>query len=78
MQQQNIPIAALVDMYKRGEMRLPEIHRHYVWRATHVRDLCVPTDPALWAVDKYRDFLAYRRGHLAARTNEFIREKAGL
>lgn len=39
MQQQNIPIATLVDMYKRGEMRLPEIQRHYVWRATRVRDL---------------------------------------
>src|ERR687887_2871838 len=39
MQQQNIPIGTLVDMYKRGEMRLPEIQRHYVWRATRVRDL---------------------------------------
>src|SRR5262245_5626581 len=26
-------------MYKRGEMRLPEIQRHYVWKATRVRDL---------------------------------------
>ncbi len=39
MQQQNIPISSLVDMYKRGELRLPEIQRHYVWRATRVRDL---------------------------------------
>lgn len=39
MQQQNIPIHTLVDMYKRGELRLPEIQRHYVWRATRVRDL---------------------------------------
>lgn len=39
MQQQNIPIATLVDMYKRGELRLPEIQRHYVWRGTRVRDL---------------------------------------
>lgn len=39
MQQQNIPIATLVDMYKRGELRLPEIQRHYVWQATRVRDL---------------------------------------
>lgn len=39
MQQQNVPIATLVDMYKRGELRLPEIQRHYVWRATRVRDL---------------------------------------
>lgn len=39
MQQQNIPIGTLVDMYLRGELRLPEIQRHYVWRATRVRDL---------------------------------------
>jgi len=39
MQQQNISIGTLVDMYKRGELRLPEIQRHYVWRATKVRDL---------------------------------------
>lgn len=39
MQQQNVSIATLVDMYKRGELRLPEIQRHYVWRATRVRDL---------------------------------------
>jgi|GEM_PF-4568543 len=39
MQQQNIPIHTLVDMYKRGELRLPEIQRHYVWRATRARDL---------------------------------------
>lgn len=36
MQQQNIPIGTLVDMYKRAELRLPEIQRHYVWRATRV------------------------------------------
>ncbi|WP_431016378.1 GmrSD restriction endonuclease domain-containing protein [Bradyrhizobium pachyrhizi] len=39
MQQQNVPISALVDMYKRGELRLPEIQRHYVWKGTRVRDL---------------------------------------
>lgn len=39
MQQQNIPIGTLVDMYKRGELRLPEIQRHYVWQGTRVRDL---------------------------------------
>jgi hypothetical protein len=39
MQQQNTTIGTLVDMYKRGELRLPEIQRHYVWRATRVRDL---------------------------------------
>ena len=39
MLQQNIPISSLVDMYRRGDLRLPEIQRHYVWRATRVRDL---------------------------------------
>lgn len=39
MQQQNIPIGSLVDMYKTGQLRLPEIQRQYVWRATRVRDL---------------------------------------
>ena len=39
MQQQNVPISTLIDMYKRGELRLPEIQRQYVWRATRVRDL---------------------------------------
>lgn len=37
MQQQTVPIGTLVDMYKRGEMRLPEIQRHYGWRATRGR-----------------------------------------
>ena len=39
MQQQNIPIGTLVDMYKRGELRLPEIQGHCVWRTASVRDL---------------------------------------
>jgi uncharacterized protein with ParB-like and HNH nuclease domain len=39
VQQQNITINTLVDMYKRGELRLPEIQRHYVWKGTRVRDL---------------------------------------
>ncbi|MFH1742850.1 MAG: DUF262 domain-containing protein [bacterium] len=39
MQQQNIPISTLIDMYKRRELQLPEIQRQYVWRATRVRDL---------------------------------------
>jgi len=25
-------------MYKRGELRLPEIQRYYVWRATRMTD----------------------------------------
>lgn len=66
MQQQNIPIGSLVDMYKRGELRLPEIQRHYVWQATRVRDLfdslyrCYPSGSILmWETDEpvpTRDF----------------------
>lgn len=32
-------VAELVGMIERGELRLPEMQRGYVWRATHVRDL---------------------------------------
>ena len=39
MQQTNIPIASLVEMYKRKELALPAIQRRYVWEATKVRDL---------------------------------------
>jgi hypothetical protein len=39
VQQTNIPIASLVDMYKRKELALPAIQRRYVWEATKVRDL---------------------------------------
>lgn len=39
MQQQNISIGTLVDIYERGELRLPENQRHYLWRATRVRGL---------------------------------------
>lgn len=39
MQQHNILIGPLVDTNKRGELRLPGIQFHYIWRATRVRDL---------------------------------------
>jgi uncharacterized protein with ParB-like and HNH nuclease domain len=32
-------VRELVDMVKRGELRLPEMQRRYVWPATRVRDL---------------------------------------
>src|SRR5438046_1980860 len=32
-------VANLVGMIKSGELRLPEMQRRYVWRATRVRDL---------------------------------------
>ena len=36
---------------------------------------CVSIDPGLRSVDRYRDFLVNRRDRLAARMNEFIRDK---
>ncbi|MXY70834.1 MAG: DUF262 domain-containing protein [Acidobacteriia bacterium] len=32
-------VEELVGMIERGELRLPEMQRHYVWRSTRVRDL---------------------------------------
>lgn len=32
-------VAELVGMIERGELRLPEMQRQYVWRSTRVRDL---------------------------------------
>src|SRR5882724_1973796 len=32
-------VQELVDMIQRGELRLPEMQRRYVWRSTRVRDL---------------------------------------
>jgi hypothetical protein len=43
-----------------------------------LRSQCVPTDPALWATGRYRDFLQERREEMVKRMNAFIREKAGL
>jgi uncharacterized protein with ParB-like and HNH nuclease domain len=39
MQLQNFSIGTLVDMYKHGRMRLPEIQRCCVWSTTRARDL---------------------------------------
>ena len=33
---------------------------------------CVPTDPSLWTVERYEDFLAMRRELLASRINELL------
>ena len=35
---------------------------------------CIPTDPALWEMDKFEEFLAVRRSLLAARLNGFLEE----
>src|SRR4026208_1681587 len=32
-------VGRLVEMIRSGELRLPEMQRRYVWRATRVRDL---------------------------------------
>lgn len=39
MKKQDISVASLIDLVQRGELQLPEIQRHYVWRAPRVRDL---------------------------------------
>lgn len=39
MKKQDISVESLIDMIERGELQLPEIQRHYVWRAPRVRDL---------------------------------------
>jgi len=39
MKKTDIDVRELVDMITRGELRLPEMQRQYVWRATRVRDL---------------------------------------
>ena len=35
----DIGVGELVDMINRGELRLPELQRRYVWPASRVRDL---------------------------------------
>lgn len=39
MNKNDISVGALVDMIARGELRLPEMQRRFVWRAARVRDL---------------------------------------
>lgn len=39
MRKVDIPVKDLVGMIERGELRLPEMQRRYVWRAPRVRDL---------------------------------------
>ncbi|MGI8491668.1 MAG: DUF262 domain-containing protein [Acidimicrobiales bacterium] len=39
MPKTDISVRELVDMIDRGELRLPELQRRYVWPATRVRDL---------------------------------------
>jgi len=39
MAKQEASVQELVDMIQRGELRLPEMQRRYVWRSSRVRDL---------------------------------------
>src|SRR5436853_3616145 len=39
MPKTDISVRELVDMIDRGELRLPEMQRRYVWPSTRVRDL---------------------------------------
>jgi hypothetical protein len=41
-----------------------------------LRAQCVPTNPALWKVSAYREFLRQRRAALAERMNGFVLERA--
>jgi len=45
--------------------------------AATLESQCVPTDPELWSIDRYKDFLNYRRQTLADQMNVFIQSKAG-
>ena len=39
MAKAEVSVEELVGMIERGELRLPEMQRRYVWRSTRVRDL---------------------------------------
>jgi uncharacterized protein with ParB-like and HNH nuclease domain len=39
MAKQEATVDELVGMIQRGELRLPEMRRRYVWKSTRVRDL---------------------------------------
>lgn len=39
MQKTETSVSDLVNMIERGELRLPEMQRGFVWKATRVRDL---------------------------------------
>ncbi len=39
MRKTDISVQELVDMIERGDLRLPEMQRQFVWKATRVRDL---------------------------------------
>ena len=42
-------------MIQRGQLRLPEMQRRYVWRSTRVRDLLDSLYRGYWRQDKPRD-----------------------
>jgi hypothetical protein len=44
--------------------------------ATALERQLVPTDPEMWAIERYRDFLGYRRQKLVDVMNAFILEKS--
>lgn len=77
MAQQDIPIKELVAKIERGEIRLPEMQRQYVWRSTRVRDLLdslyrgYPSGTILtWETDEgvaTRDFAVDQAAPAAAR-----------
>ena len=46
MAKAGVSVEELVGMIERGELRLPEMQRRYVWRSTRVRDLLDSLYPA--------------------------------
>ena len=68
-------VEELVGMIERGELRLPEMQRRYVWRSPRVRDRaaqCIPTEENILSLEAYKGFLVERRMQVAARLNEFL------
>jgi hypothetical protein len=53
------------------EKYLPDIVRHQGREI--LQNHCIPTEPELWKVTSFRQFLEYRRAALAAAINAFIR-----
>jgi len=57
---------------KKPDIYLPELIREKGDRDDFLRNQCIPTDPKLWRVENYKEFLKERRWRVAARLNEFL------
>jgi hypothetical protein len=59
---------------KPADEYLPEVIRQHGKEALEAH--CIPTDPALWKLEAYVEFLQFRRAALAKAVNSFIAEAA--